>query len=315
MDVVGIGRSCLDQLINISELPETDESKRILAYSRQGGGKVPTAAVALSRLGADVAMIDVLSDDSYGNFLLEDYINHNIDVSQVIIDKGKETAFSIVLSEKTTGGRNILYHTGSCRPLEVNDLNREYIKSASYLHLAYVSDATKKAALWAKESGVSVVFDADNYREDIEEMIPLIDVFIASEHYYNAKYNTNNYLQNCRELMDKGPSIVVFTLGSKGSIGLQGDCFFQEPGFDVKVKDTTGAGDVYHGAFIYGLLQGWNIRKIARFSNAVAAIKCTRMGGRAAIPNLETVFEFLDTGEIDYREINKRVELYKKGRG
>ena len=76
--------------------------------------------------------------------------------------------------------------------------------------------------------------------------------------------------------------------------------------------DTTGAGDVYHGAFIYGLLQGWDAQKTARFSNAVSAIKCTRMGGRAAIPTFETVTKFLETGVIDYEEIDKRVARYRK---
>ena len=105
---------------------------------------------------------------------------------------------------------------------------------------------------------------------------------------------------------------MVFPLGEMGCVGVQGYEFFMEEGFTVEVMDTTGAGDVYHGAFIAGLLQGWDARQTARFSNAVSAIKCTRMGGRAAIPTFDTVMKFLETGIIDYEEIDQRVARYRK---
>ena len=109
-----------------------------------------------------------------------------------------------------------------------------------------------------------------------------------------------------------GPDIVVFTLGEKRLRWGSGNEFFMEEGFSVEVMDTTGAGDVYHGAFIAGLLQGWDARRTARFSNAVSAIKCTRMGGRAAIPTFDTVMKFLETGIIDYEEIDQRVARYRR---
>ena len=113
--------------------------------------------------------------------------------------------------------------------------------------------------------------------------------------------------------MKMGPKVVVFTLGEKGCVAMDGRGFYVIPGFEVDVVDTTGAGDVYHGAFIYGLLQGWDTNKISRFSNAVSAIKCTRLGGRAGIPNADTVNEFLKKQVINYSEIDARVNYYGMG--
>ena len=88
------------------------------------------------------------------------------------------------------------------------------------------------------------------------------------------------------------------------------DPFFDAPAFRVDVVDTVGAGDVFHGAFVAGLLQGWSVKDICRFASAVSAIKITRQGGRAGIPDMKTVQHFLETGEIDYKEIDERVKFY-----
>lgn len=312
MDVIGIGIPCVDLLANIPKMPKANKGTMIQDYSWQGGGKVPTAMVALARLGAQCGMIGIVDGCSYGKFCLDDFKAHGIDVSRMIVDDNGETPFSIVLSDDHTHGRSIIYYPGTNRDLVLEDLDKEYIQSARYLHLADDSPVSRQAAVWAREAGVVVVYDADSYHPGIEEMIPLIDVFIASEFYYKAVYGDDEYEVNCRKIQSIGPDIVVFTLGEQGCVGVQGNGFFMEEGFSVKVIDTTGAGDVYHGAFISGLLQGWDARQTARYSNAVSAIKCTRMGGRAGIPTFDTVIKYLETGIIDYGEIDKRVAGYRR---
>jgi len=102
-----------------------------------------------------------------------------------------------------------------------------------------------------------------------------------------------DYFKAAKKLFSQGPEIVVITLGEKGCLYKSCKETFTKPAFKVKVVDTTGAGDVFHGAFIYGLLKGWKLEKIAEFSNAVSAIKCTKLGGRAGIPTLKEVNELL----------------------
>jgi len=314
MEVVGIDVPCVDLLVHVDRLPRENEGARLLEYSWQGGGKVATALVALARLGVKTGIIGVVGECPYGRFCNDDFILHGVDVSRLIIDKNGETPFSLVISENQKNGRSIIYHRGTVRELLTEDLDYSYIVSAKYLHLAGVTAATRQAAIWAKERGVKVVFDADDFNSRILEMVPLIDVFIGSEFCYNSMFDDRDYETNCLKIMERGPGIVVFTFGERGCIGMDGDGFFMEPAFSVPVKDTTGAGDVYHGAFIYGLLQGWGTRDTARFANAVAAIKCTRIGGRAGIPTLDMVKEFLKTGRIDFEELDRRVEFYGKPR-
>jgi sugar/nucleoside kinase (ribokinase family) len=309
VDVIGIGTPCFDILARISKLPKENQGATIQEYSFQGGGKVPTAIITLARLGARCGMVGTVGGCSYGEFCLNDFKRHGIDTSKIMIDQTGETPFSIVLADEQTHGRSIMYHEGTARSIEMNDLDKKYIQSARYLHLCDASPETIQAAKWAREKGTCVVYDAD-YQPGLDKILPLIDVFIASEFYYKAVFQDKDYERNSKKMQDMGPDTVVITLGERGCVGIKGNRFFSEEGFHVEVKDTTGAGDVYHGAFIYGLLHNWDIQKTARFANAVAAIKCTRVGGRAGIPSLKTVIHYLETGEIDYDEIDKRVKLY-----
>ena len=132
----------------------------------------------------------------------------------------------------------------------------------------------------------------------------MIDVFICSEFFFEGMFGAERsdeaLEKGLRELCGRGCEIAVVTLGAKGCAGVSKDGLFRLPAFTgIHVADSTGAGDTFHGAFIYGLLQGWSAEKTARFSSAVSAIKCTVPGGRAGIPDLETVMHFLETGEIN----------------
>ena len=110
-----------------------------------------------------------------------------------------------------------------------------------------------------------------------------------------------------------GPPVVVFTLGPHGCVGYSKDGFFQLDSYDVQVADTVGAGDVFHGAFAVGMVEGMTALEAAKLATAVACIKCTRIGGRAGIPDRATSEKFMKTGEIDYTEIDQRTVFYGKG--
>jgi sugar/nucleoside kinase (ribokinase family) len=220
----------------------------------------------------------------------------------------------ICLAEKDTKNRSFIGKPLLSRQLNTIELDKNYISTAKYVHLGEMGEAQVQTAVWAKEMGITVVDDAGYFNPQTNIHTDLIDVFIGSENYYNGLFHDNNYENNCKTVQKRGPKIVVFTLGAKGCVGVDGDRYFTCPAYhNIVPIDTTGAGDVFHGAFIFGLLQDWDIEKISKFSSAVSAIKCTRLGGRAAIPNYETVLKFIKTGVIDYTEIDKRVEFYRDG--
>ena len=316
---IGIGNGCVDFLMNMNSLPKPNRGSPILDISMQGGGKVPSAMTAAARLGIKTGVIGFYGSDFGGQFCYDDYIRHGIDVSHVKLVDGCDTSVSYVLSDIETMGRSICGFRGTRNrvpSITIDDIDRAYIAKAEWLNLSGASPESLQAAKWAQEDGVKVCIDADGYNPAYEAIIPYIDCFISSEFFYHAKFddpNAEHYEENLRIWKAQGPSIVAVTLGEKGVVGLdENDEFYHVEGFTVDVKDTVGAGDVYHGAFVAGLLQGWTIREVARFSNAVSAIKCTRLGGRAGVPTMETVQKFLETGVIDYSDIDARVEFYRE---
>ena len=308
IDVIGIDAPCMDFLVNLDKLPSTNCSIPILESSWQGGGKAATALIALARLGDSCGIIANVGGDLYGDVIKWDFIRHNVDVSRLKRLTGYCTSLSLVLSEREAMGRSVIWQGGGA-PL-VTELDVEYLKQAKYLHVPGAGGVFAEAMRIVHKAGGKVVIDADRYDAAIMDKLDMIDIFIASEFFFN-KLGNKDIEACCREIQRKGPEIVVFTFGEKGCAGLGADgVFFTVPAFSVPVVDTTGAGDVFHGAFIHGLLQGWNARECAQWGSAVSAIKVTRLGGRAGIPDSETVREFLSTGVIDCAELDKRVKWY-----
>lgn len=311
IDVIGIDAPCLDFLVNLEKLPETNCSMPILQSSWQGGGKAATALVALARLGGSCGIVANVGDDLYGDVIQWDFQRHNIDTTYLNRVAGQSTSLSLVLSDRETKGRSIIWQGGGA-PL-VQTLQEQYLRQAKYLHVPGVNGVFTHAMSVVRQAGGKVVIDADRYDPAIMEKLADIDIFIASEFFLNQLANKQDLEACCREIQSKGPKIVVFTLGSRGCAGVGEDgVFFLEPTFPVPVVDTTGAGDVFHGAFIYGLLQGWDARRCARWGNAVSSIKVTRLGGRAGIPDARTVSKFMETGELDGAELDERVSWYAK---
>ena len=314
MNIVGIGSPCTDILSVVNKLPKPDSGAGIIDFSRQGGGNVATAIVAAARLGAETGFIGLAGTCLNGKFMREDFEYNNVDISRSITVDGAYSAFSIVLSDLETRSRSIIYQGGNLRRLEVGDLDRDYLTSADFLHLEGCGEAEKTASMWVREAGKKVVFDSSNFSERVKGFLPHIDIFIAAEHYYRGDFGTDpDYEKNCRLVAESGPETVIFTLGEKGCVGFsKSEGFFMEDGLKVNVVDTVGAGDVYHGAFLFGLTKGWKIRDIAKFSNAVSAVKIGYIGGRAGIPTFEIVDKFMKTGIIDDAELKQREEYYRK---
>ena len=312
-DIVGIDMPCLDLNVSVDTFPKANEGRRVLMNTWQGGGKVATGIVASARLGAECTIIGAVGGDLYGCFCAQDLVRHGVNTDALYIGSEDTTALSVVVSDRETGGRSILYHPGSIQMPALTDASRAMIRSAKCLFLAAAGGIHREAAQIAREAGAVTLMDADDTSQTMLDLLPLIDVFIASETFYDTRYGDGLYEPHLRELMAMGPSIAVFTLGEKGCAGIGPEGYFRLPAYPVEVVDTVGAGDVYHGAYAAALVQGKNAKDAANYASAVAAIKCTRIGGRAGIPNTAIVERFLKDGFIDYTELNARVEFYKRG--
>lgn len=318
-DIFGLDHPCMDLNVNLDRIPERNSGVRTNDLSFQGGGKVSSGMVAAARLGARCTLGGVLGDDIFGRFCYQDFLRHGINVDNMKLRDGCDTGLSIVISEKDTQTRSFLFRTGQAKPLSWEEVDWSYLKNSKYLFIADASPLTRNAVALARENGVKIFIDADYYSDALYEMIPQIDYFVGSEFVFDRIFpgskrkGLENLEQECAKLMAMGPEAVVFTFGERGCVGLDQKGFFHLPAFQVEVRDTVGAGDVFHGAFLAALLKGYDLKNCARYASGTSAIKCTRPGGRAGIPNENVLQRFLETGFIDYTEIDQRVEYYRKG--
>lgn len=301
-DVIGIGVPYMDILVQLDQVPKVNQSYPIGAWKIEGGGKVPTALVAASRLGLQTALITGLPDDVFGQMIQEELTQEGIDLS--LSSNVSQSALSIVLADQKSNGRTILYsksHIPECQfPNNWNGI------SAKLLHISAVEQTECIAIQWAKKEGIPIMIDADYYDPEFLQRASDIDLFIASEHFFNEYEPSLSLEEKLRQVFELGPSVVVVTLGGKGCWLFDSQGVKKVPAIEVEVVDTTGAGDVFHGAYIFGFLKGWNAYNTAQFASAVSAMKCRSLGGRAGIPNLNEVIHFLFNHRIDLTDFDKR---------
>ena len=291
LDVVGLGYASWDYLGIVPRPPVFDaDTMTLTGFARCGGGPVATTLVTLARLGVKVGYLGVLGDDESGRQALADLRREGVDTSRVVVRPGARSHTCLVLVETGTGRRSILCDRGTLGELPLTDTDRGYIIKARFLHLdGQFMAAAITAARWAREAGVRVSFDANRPRPRLDELLPLVDVLVTSTSFPAAHTGHDDLARATRALCALGPETVVVTLGPEGCAYLEGGRVVGVPGFAVDVVDTTGAGDAFHGAYLFGLLQGWEVGETARFANAVAALNCRALGGRGGLPTLAEV--------------------------
>ena len=304
-DVAGLGCACLDFLGIVPHLPDRDDQVWMSGSTQQGGGMVSTALVTLSRLGVPTAFAGKIGNDMAGRVVKEEFDLYGVDSAHLVMAPGARTPVSMILVDESTGQRTIMAG-GSSVEMSPSEVPAGVVASAKYLLLDTTTrQAALAAARIARDAGVPVVLDADSLSrpQDIGELLRSTDYLIASKVFAEALTGLTGPSKAVEALAGYGSSAAVVTLGEAGSLTLAGGRSFHTPAFPVEVVDTTGAGDVYHGAFIFGLLREWRLEKTAEFASAVAAMSCTRLGGRQGIPTLDEAISFLrDRGAAYFRE-------------
>jgi ribokinase len=292
-DVIGVGYTALDYLGIVPHLPEENHKLEMSGFAVQGGGPTATAVVTARRLGLDAAFIGKVGDDEFGRHMISELKREEIDVSGIVVENGGGSQFAFIMVDERTAARTILWTRGSLSIFDGAEVDTSMIERARGLLIDSLEPAAALAAAEAaQKSSIPVVIDAGTLRDGVEELLPLCDYIVASE-TFSKQISAGGYEEALERLLSYGARAAVVTLGEKGCLALSGDGLLTSPGFPVDAVDTTGAGDVFHGAFIFGVLEGWDIERICIFSNAVAALKCRRLGGRSGIPDLEEAVSFL----------------------
>ncbi len=303
MNVIGIGQCSLDYLFIVDPFPVPDTKKEIIEWTVCGGGPVATALVSLSRLGVSCCFHGITGADESGKKIEESLKKENVDTLGLIKRKEESSQIAFIAVEKVSGKRTVFWKRPSGEPVKPEELPGDFLDKADFLLLdGLMNEISVYAARKAREKNIPIMLDAGRVREGMIELASLSDYIVASEEFgreliechHTDIFNPEEALLRMKDFRAR---VCTITLGGKGSATLSGDTLFHMPAFSVGVADTTGAGDVFHGGYIYGLLQGWDIKDVVRFATAFAALKCRKLGGRDGIPSLEEVEGFLSVNE------------------
>lgn len=297
LDVAGLGYCVYDILAIVPGPPDFDNvgMTPLADLTYDGGGQVGTALTALARLGARTGYVGLLGNDGEGRWLRNLFVEAGVEVARLRLRDDMGTNICVILVDQTTARRCILCDR-RVRPAELvlDGPDREVIQSARVLHLdGQFMAAAIQAARWAKTSGTKVCYDGNHPRPGLEDLLPLVDWLVVAAPFPAAYTGLADPHEAAQVLLDHGPELLVVTRGEGGCQVWTRKGDWSVPGFAVRAVDTTGAGDAFHGAFIYGMLQGWDLQQVAIVANAVAAINCCTLGGRRGLPTLADVQAWL----------------------
>lgn len=291
--VVGLGHVCIDYVGRVPVYPSEDAKMEMEALYTSCGGPAATALTALSRWGVSTSLLSCISDDPFGHRIFETLKTEGVDTTCLKTVPGYTSQFAFIAVTADGGKRTVFWKRGTVPPIMPEAVHLDLFPRAQILHLdGLMPDAALEAAKQAKALGITVVMDAGTVREGTLDLVSRVDVLIASETFSDPLVGARTPGKKALESLSKlGPGQVVITLGPKGSIGYRNGKIIHQPAFPVISRDTTGAGDVYHGAYIYGLLQDWPMPDCMAFASIAAALKCQNGGGWQGIPELVSVQE------------------------
>lgn len=297
-DVIGLGRTTLDNVYVIDHFPDGDDLIRVQEASIQGGGPVPNALCACSRLGASTAMIDSIGDDWQGKKIKQFLVDDNVDISHLHMKEGKGSTVSTILVQRSTGKRAIINYPGDTGEFQLSQEDLCFLNKARILHITGTyPDAVRKAAEAVRSYGGKVSFDggAGLYRETDRLLLPLVNYCITAFGYAQVYTGKDSIPDMLDAYISDGVEIAGVTCGSDGSWIKHGNGqIIHQPAFQVPVVDTTGCGDVYHGVFLYGILQGFTLETSAKFASAASAITANRLGGRLGAPGMKDITQLIE---------------------
>ena len=290
-DVLGIGLNATDTLVLVHDFPPFAGKAHFTRELLSPGGQVATAMVACARLGLRAKYIGTVGDDIRGDMQLSSLSGTGVDTSEIIVREGCPNQTAYIIVHTPTGERTVFWHRAECLRMRPGEIGAEQIRSARMLHIdGCDTDMAAEAAGIARRHGVPVSLDVDTIYPGFERVLKKVDYLIASS-IWPAKWTgeADPFAALTRLQREYGFRVAGMTLGDRGALALCGGAWTYSPGFVVHSVDTTGAGDVFHGAFCYAMLSGMGMRNGLEFANAAAAMNCTGLGARGHVPTIDEV--------------------------
>lgn len=290
-DVVGVGLNATDTLLVVPHFPAYAGKIPFEEEILSPGGQVASAMVTCARLGLRTRYIGTVGDDERGRIQMESLRESGINLDYVQRRNGCPNQSAYIIIDRGTGERTVLWSRPDCLRIDASQISPEQIVTARLLHIdGHDTLAVAHAARIAHDAGIPVTVDVDTIYHGFDRVLPYVDYLIASSEFPAQWTNERDPFLALEMIQSEyHMRVAAMTLGAHGALALESGRFLYSPAFVVNCVDTTGAGDVFHGAFCYSVLQGMSLADALDFSNAMAALNCTALGARGGIRGSEDV--------------------------
>lgn len=288
-DLVCFGYNSVDYLCLVEKYPSLGDKVSMIEFSKQGGGQCATASVGAKRLGLEkVLYAGKFGDDEHGDLSLRSIRSEGVEV-KATVGKQSRNQVAVIMIDGESGERTITYARHPGIEISPGEFDAEIFRKGKMLLVdGHNINATIEAAFSAKTDGVPVVLDAERVFDGTEKLVDLCWAVLSDERFCHLFTGLSDDEEALIALSD-GKRIAGKTLGPDGSLIFDGGKFIRTPALEVDVKDTTGAGDLFHGAFCVGVLNKMPLVETLALANAAAGMKCMGLGGRIPIPDLPAV--------------------------
>jgi sulfofructose kinase len=292
-DVVGFGLNSMDYVCVLPEYPNPSGKTEILQYEELPGGQVATALTFLARMGLNTKYIGKVGSDDPGRVALHSFEGESVDISSVLVEQGARNPFSVILVDQRNGERTVLCRKDKGLDFREAELDEEDLCSGRILHLDGYDPLALNAAICCQKRHIPVCSDLDTVVPNCRELLENIDFLIVSSNFASEFTGIPDPETSYKVLRQCFDGFLAITLGARGAAAWIGDQCRYFPGLRVNAVDTTGAGDIFHGAFILGLLKSWPLAKIMDFANTAAGLSCLELGARAGIRPLSEILQHM----------------------
>jgi sugar/nucleoside kinase (ribokinase family) len=284
-DVVGVGLNATDTMIVAPRFPAYGGKAPFTREFYSPGGQVATAMVTCARLGLRAKYIGAVGDDERGRIQMDSLRASGVNIDDLQQRQNCPNQSAYIVVDESTGERTILWNRPACLAIAPEAIAPGQIASARLLHIdGHDTAAVERAARIARDHAIPVTVDVDTIYAGFDRVLPLVDYLIASAEFPRRWTGIDNPFEALAAIQEKsGMRVAAMTLGAHGALARAEGRFLYSPAFVVDCIDTTGAGDVFHGAFCYAVLQPMPLAEALEFANAMAALNCAAFGARGHI--------------------------------
>ncbi|MCU1263672.1 MAG: PfkB domain protein [Bryobacterales bacterium] len=284
-DVVGVGLNATDTLLVVPHFPAYGGKVPFHQEILSPGGQVASAVVTCAKLGLRAKYIGTVGDDERGRVQMDSLLGSGVNLDDVQLRRGCANQSAYIIIDQSTGERTVFWSRPECLAIAPDQITDEMIACARLLHIdGHDTPAVEHAARIARKHGIPVTVDVDTIYPGFDRVLPYVDYLLASSEFPGRWTKDEDPFRALATIQKEyGMKVAAMTLGAHGALALYAGEYVYSPAFVVNCIDTTGAGDVFHGAFCYAVLQGMPMGEALDFSNAMAALNCTALGARGGV--------------------------------